>query len=195
MLRLIAGLSNPEKKYIRTRHNVGALFVEFFSKNFGNTLKKNNRFLGKIDILCFGKERIFLFIPFVHMNCNGMAISRLSRFYHIHPKEILIVHDELDIPVGSSKIKIGGGHNGHKGVLDTEENLKSSNFYRLRIGVGRPRKNEKISDFVLGVPNKKDQKLIFNAINRSASYLHLFIQHEIFQFSKIQNHINSIRSI
>ncbi|ARC53923.1 aminoacyl-tRNA hydrolase [Candidatus Riesia pediculicola] len=190
LFKLIAGLSNP-KRYSGTRHNVGELFVKFFSKKFGNKLVQNKKFFGKIDKLSFLNSKVFLLVSDLYMNNNGIAISHFCNFYHICPKKILVVHDELDLPPGSLRIKIGGSYNGHKGVLSVEEKLGSSEFYRLRIGIGRPYKNQKVSEFVLNFPDRLDRELISLAINRASSYLYSAIQKDIC-FSKIQNYINSI---
>ena len=138
-IRLIAGLGNPGPRYARTRHNVGAVWLGDFAQRFGIRLAEERKFkglLGRGDIL--GRDLRLLF-PTTYVNLSGEAVGAVSRFYKIAAEEVLIAYDEVAFPVGVSRLKKGGGHNGHNGLKSVIAALANERgFMRLRIGVGHP---------------------------------------------------------
>ncbi len=160
-IKLIVGLGNPGVDYAKTRHNVGMWFVDAIAAEFDETFKKEAKFFGffrKTSTYC-------LLIPTTFMNDSGKAVAAVAKFYKISPTEILVVHDELDFPVGQVRLKSGGGHGGHNGLRDIIQHLGSNNFYRLRIGIDHPGHKDRVTPYVLSAPNKKDREEIMLSIN------------------------------
>ncbi|HEY6132233.1 MAG TPA: aminoacyl-tRNA hydrolase, partial [Halioglobus sp.] len=136
-VKLIAGLGNPGSEYRGTRHNAGADFVEALARQCGATLQPEPRFYGLTGRLTVAGHDIRLLIPTSFMNRSGMAVAAMAGFYKIAPEQLLVAHDELDIPPGSARFKQGGGHGGHNGLRDIIPALGNSPaFHRLRIGIG-----------------------------------------------------------
>lgn len=164
-IKLIVGLGNPGSKYAKTRHNVGAWFVEKLAEEYQQTLHNESKFFGLIArINIFGKW-CWLLRPTTYMNESGQSIQALAKFYKIKAEKILVAHDELDFPAGKIRIKESGGHGGHNGLRDTISHLHANNFYRLRIGIGHPGHKDHVTPYVLGEPSRSDKKLIMNAVD------------------------------
>ncbi len=168
-IRLIVGLGNPGEKYIGTRHNSGEEFVRKLAFQLKTSeLKKNLKLFSRASRLSNGNEDLHLVIPDTFMNESGRSVAAYSSFFKINPKEILIAHDDLDIPAGAAKFKTGGGHGGHNGLRDIACSLgKNNNFYRLRIGIGHPGSADKVTSYVLSRPSKQDRENIDLAINEA----------------------------
>ena len=164
MVKLIVGLGNPGLQYEKTRHNVGFLFLDGLSGCFGCSWSESSRFEGLVsDCLVFGEKLLFL-KPYTYMNKSGQSVGKVARYYKIKCDEILVVHDELDFDVGVSKFKFGGGHAGHNGLRDISAHLNDNDFYRLRIGIGRPVADKSVAEYVLSEPSQKewgDLKFVF----------------------------------
>lgn len=172
MIKLIVGLSNPGKKYKYTRHNVGSWYVEHLAKKYNKKFKFVEKIMGKLTKLEFRDIYIYLLIPHIFMNINGYSVFNFKKYYKIKTKEILIVHDDLNLVPGEFKFKFGVNFNSHNGLKNVIQHLNyKTNFYNLRIGIGRPKKKEKISDFVLNIPDVKDFKYIQQSIVKSIDYL------------------------
>ena len=138
-IKLIVGLANPGQQYQDTRHNAGAWFVAELARQQGVTLTPESRFFGDTARIFIDGSDIRLLVPSTFMNRSGQAIAALAGFYKILPEEILIAHDELDLPPGSARFKTGGGHGGHNGLRDSISQLgNNKGFHRLRIGIGHP---------------------------------------------------------
>ncbi|WP_343189574.1 aminoacyl-tRNA hydrolase [Buchnera aphidicola] len=174
--KIIIGLSNPINKYYDTRHNVGSWYIKILSKKYLISLKKKNKFKGYLGKIKFFDEYIYVFIPNFFMNLNGKYIFSLLSFYNISYKNILIIHDELDLLPGEIKFRYGFGHNGHNGLKSIFNFFKKKKFYRLSIGIGRPNNCNKISSYVLSSPSIQDKKKIINIINFSISFIKVFIK-------------------
>ena len=168
MIKLIVGLGNPGKDYQTHRHNAGFWFIESLAANLGSKFSIQSKFLGEACAIHFGVIKIYLLKPQNFMNNSGGAIKSLSSYYNIKPEEILVVHDELDLPAGSVKLKMGGGHGGHNGLRDTIKALNTNNFYRLRIGIGHPGEKHLVVDYVLKNPSSKERDLIDESIEISS---------------------------
>lgn len=166
-IELVVGLGNPGKEYSQTRHNAGAWWIETLVNNYHETLNNESKFLGKIANIKIDNHTIKAFIPSTFMNESGKAIAYISKFYKISPKKILVVHDDLDLPAGKIKFKLGGGHAGHNGLRDIISAIDSNDFARLRIGVGHPGSKHLVSNYVLKAPSKDDKDKIMHAIHVS----------------------------
>jgi len=156
MIKLIVGLGNPGLQYEKTRHNVGFLFLDRLSVGFGCAWSESSRFEGFVSDCLVGDQKVLLLKPQTYMNKSGESVGKVVRYYKIKCEEILVVHDELDFDVGISKLKFGGGHAGHNGLRDIIAHLNSSNYLRLRIGIGRPVTGRSVADYVLSELSKKD---------------------------------------
>lgn len=164
-IKLIVGLGNPGAEYEQTRHNAGAWFVEQLAQKYNQPLKEESKFFGYTARLNIKGQDIRLLIPTTFMNLSGKAVLALAQFYKIELHEILVVHDELDLPPGVAKLKLGGGNGGHNGLKDiTSKFGNNPKFYRLRIGIGHPGDKNKVVGFVLGRPPEKEMDLIEQAI-------------------------------
>jgi len=151
-IRLIAGLGNPGTRYARTRHNIGAVWLELLARRFGITLAEDRRAkgaLGRGDIL--GRD-VRLLVPTTYVNLSGQAIGAVAGFYKIEPAQILIAYDEVAFPLGRCRLKDGGGHNGHNGLKNVIAALgNDKGFARLRIGVGHPGNADDMVAYLTGV--------------------------------------------
>ena len=161
--KLIVGLGNPGAEYTETRHNAGFWFCERLAQDMGVRLNHESRFHGFV-----GKAGSTWFLmPQTFMNRSGQAVLALAHFYRILPDEILVVHDELDIPPGQLRLKFGGGLGGHNGLKDIASRLSSQDFWRLRIGIGHPGDRNEVVNFVLNRPRREEQDDIDLAIDRA----------------------------
>jgi PTH1 family peptidyl-tRNA hydrolase len=169
-MKLVVGLGNPGKKYERTRHNAGFWWVERLAHAVRATLRAEGKFHGRVAKLA-GAAETWLLLPETFMNNSGRAVAALATFYKIVPQDILVVHDELDLAPGVSKLKLGGGSSGHNGLKDIAECLGSRDFWRLRLGIGHPRdlaaSQQEVVDYVLHPPRAEEQAAIDDAITRS----------------------------
>ena len=172
-IRLVVGLGNPGKDYVHTRHNVGFWWVESVAQARHVQLKPENKFHGLVVRIARGSSELWLLEPQTFMNASGRAVAALARFYKIAPEEILVVHDELDLPPGEAKLKKGGGHGGHNGLRDIISQLGMTDFWRLRLGIGHPGDKSAVVDYVLNAPRREEMPLIEEAIERSLRILPL----------------------
>ena len=173
---LIVGLGNPGSEYRGTRHNAGADFVEALARDAGCTLQTDSKFFGLTGRATVAGHDLRLLIPTTYMNRSGQAVAALARFYKISPEQILIAHDELDIPAGSARFKKGGGHGGHNGLRDIVPALgNSSGFHRLRIGIGHPGHASRVSGYVLSAPSADDRRKIDASIQEALAALPLLL--------------------
>ena len=168
-IKLIVGLANPGAEYAATRHNAGAWFVDLLAERLRAPLREEAKFFGYTSRDTLGGEDVRLLVPTTFMNLSGKAVAAMASFFRINPDEILVAHDELDLPPGVAKFKLGGGHGGHNGLKDIISKLGNNpNFHRLRIGIGHPGDKNKVVGFVLGKPPVSEQKLIDEAIDEAA---------------------------
>lgn len=163
-LRLIVGLGNPGRDYVRTRHNAGFWWVERCAADLGITLKPEARFFGLAGHGNPKSGEVFLLQPQTFMNASGKSVAALARFYKIEPAHILVVHDELDLAPGTARLKMGGGHGGHNGLKDISAQLGCKDFWRLRLGIGHPGDKSQVVNYVLNPPRADELALIEDAI-------------------------------
>ena len=165
--RLIVGLGNPGAEYTETRHNAGFWFCERLADKLGARFSHESRFHG---LVANAREAgVMLLMPQTFMNRSGQSVGALARFYRITPAEILVVHDELDIPPGQLRLKFGGGLGGHNGLKDITAHCGTQDFWRLRIGIGHPGDRNQVVNFVLKPPRREERDLIDEAVERALS--------------------------
>ena len=138
MIKLFVGLGNPGPQYEATRHNAGFWWVDGLAREWGASLKADKSFHGLVARTTRQGHGVWLLEPMTFMNLSGRAVAALARFYKIQPDEILVAHDELDLPPGQVKLKYGGGHAGHNGLRDIHAQLGTGDYWRLRLGIGHP---------------------------------------------------------
>ncbi|WP_460046844.1 aminoacyl-tRNA hydrolase [Pseudomonas sp. S2_H01] len=160
-IQLIVGLGNPGPEYEQTRHNAGALFVERIASAQRVNLTADRKYSGLTAKFSHQGQDVRLLIPTTYMNRSGQSVAALAGFFRIPPQAILVAHDELDLPPGVAKLKLGGGHGGHNGLRDIIAQLGNQNgFHRLRLGIGHPGDASMVSNFVLGrAPRAEQEKL------------------------------------
>jgi len=165
-IRLIVGLGNPGREYEATRHNAGFWWVDSLAASKGATLSSEKKFHGLAARLTFSGREVWLLEPQTFMNRSGQGVAALAHFYKIAPEEILVVHDELDLPPGTVRLKQGGGHGGHNGLKDIVTHLGTPNFWRLRLGIGHPGNREEVVNYVLNPPRREEQEEIEAAMGK-----------------------------
>ena len=186
-IRLIVGLGNPGPEYEQTRHNAGFWLVDNLA---GNALVRETRFNALAGRITIEGQQVWLLEPQTFMNRSGQSVRALASFYKIAPEEILVVHDELDLPPGAAKIKKGGSSGGHNGLKDITSALGTQDYWRLRIGIGHPRTlnlQQAVVDFVLHRPRKEEQPLINDAIEKSLAVIPLLCEGK-FEAAMMQLH-------
>lgn len=166
-IKLIVGLRNPGSAYAQTRHNVGAWFVEALAQLAKSSFKPDKKLRGDLATAQVQQISCLLFLPLSFMNVNGECVRAVCQFYRILPHEVLVAHDDLDLPIGRVRLKTGGGHGGHNGLRDLIAQLGSNAFHRLRIGIGHPGHRELVSDYVLSKPSSADRQSMLEAIERA----------------------------
>ena len=160
-IKLIVGLANPGAEYAATRHNAGAWYVDLLAERLRAPLREEPKFYGYTSRINLAGADVRLLVPTTFMNLSGKAVAAMATFYRINPDEILVAHDELDLPPGVAKFKLGGGHGGHNGLKDIISKLGNNpNFHRLRVGIGHPGDKKKVVGFVLGKHRVSGAKLV-----------------------------------
>jgi PTH1 family peptidyl-tRNA hydrolase len=176
-INLIVGLGNPGREYEATRHNAGFWWVDEFARAHQLAFKTESKFHGLFTRGQVQGRELFLLKPQTFMNVSGRAVGAVAQFYKkIEPANILVVHDELDLPPGGAKLKLGGGHGGHNGLKDIIAHLGTQDFWRLRIGIGHPGERGDVSNYVLNPPCKEEQALIEAAMKRAQEVAPLIVE-------------------
>jgi len=177
LIRLIVGLGNPGKEYERTRHNAGFWLVERFASASGAHFRKDPKYQALVARMegatPGGAPGAWLLLPQTFMNASGRPVQMLAGFFKIKPEEILVVHDELDFPPGTARIKQGGGIAGHNGLRDISQRIASHDYWRLRLGVGKPPPGSEGADYVLQKPPAEERAAIEESIANSLAILPL----------------------
>lgn len=178
-IALIVGLGNPGPTYERTRHNAGFWFVDELARRHGCVFRNEPKFSGEAARLTLNGRDYWLLKPATFMNRSGQAVLGMAGFYKILPESILVVHDELDLPPGTARLKRGGGHGGHNGLRDITSRLSSNTFARLRIGIGHPGSSDQVVDYVLNRPSKQDEEFILKSIDEAADLLPMMLEGDL----------------
>lgn len=163
-IRLIVGLGNPGPEYEATRHNVGFWFVEQLAADNATNLRREKKFHGRYAKLNLEGHELHLLCPDTFMNLSGRAVQAIATYYDIAPEAILIIHDELDLALGTVKLKFAGGHGGHNGLRNIIEQLHSKAFMRLRLGIGRPPNAGNTERYVLSRMPSSQQQILQQAM-------------------------------
>lgn len=169
-IKLFVGLGNPGGQYEATRHNAGFWWVDLVAASNNSPLKLDSKFLGLVGKLSNSNDT-WLLKPNTFMNASGKAVAALANYYKILPEQILVIHDELDLPAGTVKLKKAGGHGGHNGLKDIAATMGTPDFWRLRLGIGHPGDRNEVVNFVLKAPTKDEQSALDGAIDKSLSIL------------------------
>jgi len=176
-IKLIVGLGNPGQQYRFTRHNAGALFLESLCDDYHGELRTESKFYGMAERITIDGRDVRLLFPTTYMNASGQAVSAMAKYFDIDPLEILVAYDELDLPVGTVRLKTDGGHGGHNGVRDIAKAMGRSDFHRLRIGIGRPTLKGK--DYVLSEPSKQEAEAIQDNIDEAIRLMPVLVNGNI----------------
>ena len=187
-IQLIVGLGNPGADYEPTRHNAGFWFVDELARRNQQSFRKEQRFQSEVARCRIDSSDCRLQKPMTFMNRSGQAVRALMQFFRIPLQQILVVHDELDLPPGVIKLKQGGGHGGHNGLRDLISHLGSKDFYRLRVGIGHPGHRDQVVDYVLKKPSQDDRRLIEDALYEAQSVMPDIVRGE---FARAMNTLHS----
>jgi PTH1 family peptidyl-tRNA hydrolase len=175
MIKLLVGLGNPGPEYEHTRHNAGFWWVDAAARRLGARLAAERAFFGLAGRAGHAEGPVWLLEPQTYMNLSGKAVAALARFYKITPQEVLVVHDELDLPPGQMRLKFGGGHAGHNGLRDIHAQLGSPDYWRLRLGIGHPGVKAEVANYVLRKPPADEREAIEHAVEQSVAQLDLLV--------------------
>lgn len=175
MIKLIVGLGNPGERYQKTRHNAGFWLLDALLKAQNGRWRAEKKFHGDYAKGFIADQAVHLLKPQTFMNHSGRSVSALANFYDIAPAQMLIVHDELDLPEGQVKLKLGGGHGGHNGLRDIISACGSREFYRLRLGINHPGDKNQVVDYVLKPPSKLEHQAIDQAIDKALASLPILL--------------------
>ncbi|MDD1792630.1 aminoacyl-tRNA hydrolase [Enterovibrio makurazakiensis] len=191
-IRLLVGLANPGPEYAKTRHNAGAWVVEELARIHNVSLKEDKKYFGLTARISVGGEDLRLLIPTTFMNLSGKSVAALANFFQIKPEEIMVAHDELDLPPGVAKFKKGGGHGGHNGLRDIISKMgNNKEFYRLRIGIGHPGHKDKVAGFVLTKAPANEQSQIEQAADEAVRCIDILLKDDL---AKAQNRLHTFKA-
>jgi peptidyl-tRNA hydrolase, PTH1 family len=175
-IRAIVGLGNPGSEHERTRHNAGFWFADRLVSEFGGSFRKEARFHALAGETTVGGVRVLVLKPQTWMNASGRAVQALMAFHKLTPDQVVIAHDELDLPAGTVRLKVGGGHGGHNGLRDVHAQVGDA-YRRLRIGVGHPGQKDLVTNYLTsGRASAADQKLIDEAIDAAVEAMPVAVE-------------------
>ena len=177
-LRLIVGLGNPGAEYLRTRHNAGFWLVDALAEREGGRFGNEAKLHAHTAKLTLEGGPVWLQKPTTFMNKSGVAVAAALRYWKIAPEEMLVVHDDLDLPAGTVRLKFDGGHGGQNGLRDIFAHLGHGRFHRLRIGIGHPGHRDQVTPWVLGRPSVADEAAIRESIDQALGVLPLAVRGE-----------------
>jgi PTH1 family peptidyl-tRNA hydrolase len=186
-LQLIVGLGNPEQKYMPTRHNVGFWVADSISKKLAKDFAFHKKYESDLFEYEFESCLFHFMKPLSYINNSGVPIKKFIKNKNIEAENILIIYDDLDLAVGKVRLKQGGGSGGHNGLNSIIEQIGSKNFWRLRIGIGKPDDKNKVIDYVLGRPSLADKNLINKSIDLLIDEINTFLSGES---TKLMNKLN-----
>jgi peptidyl-tRNA hydrolase, PTH1 family len=175
MAWLIAGLGNPDERYARTRHNIGRMVVDELAREAGDRFRKVRFLPAETAEIRVGEERLILARSTRYMNESGPSYASLAKKQGIELTHLIAVHDELDIPAGTIRIKRGGGNSGHNGLRSLDQALRSRDYLRVRVGIGRPPGRQDPADFVLQPVGSRDEADVAILVAHAADAVHSLI--------------------
>lgn len=188
-IELIVGLGNPGRDYAETRHNAGFWFVEEVARKYAGSFKPDRKFQGEAARVCIEGQDVWLLKPETFMNLSGQSVLALMQFYKIPLQNILVVHDDLDLPAGVARLKQGGGHGGHNGLRDIIARCGGNDFARLRLGIGHPGDKSRVTGHVLNKVSVDDQAAINQAIAQALAVLPQVVSGD---FSRAMNQLHTL---
>lgn len=186
MIKLVVGLGNPGLQYEKTRHNAGFIFVDGLAAECGAKWINSVQFHGMVAECSVANRRLILLKPLTYMNRSGLSVSGLMRYFKIGSEEMLVVHDELDLPEGEVRFKRDGGHAGHNGLRDIIAHVSARDFYRLRIGIGRPAQGASVADYVLSAPSKDGLIALKNVFDSVSNRLDAILDGNVAAFGMLK---------
>lgn len=190
-IRLIVGLGNPGPEYEQTRHNAGAWFLQELASTFNTSLSPESKFSGKTARITIAGQDIRLLYPTTFMNKSGQSVAALANFYRIEPSQMLVAFDELDLPPGVAKFKIGGSSS-QNGIRDIVSRMGNNrDFLRLRIGIGHPGHKSKVTGHVLGKPAQQEREAIEQAIDEAVRCTEILLKNDL---KMAQNRLHSFKA-
>lgn len=187
-ISLIVGLGNPGPEYAQTRHNAGFRFLDALRARDRTALRAEPKFTANVEKRTFGSMQVWLLQPLTFMNHSGDAVAKFAHYYKIPPPQVLVAYDEIDLPPGAVRLKIGGGSAGHNGMGDVIEKLGTADSARLRIGVGHPGESSQVVSYVLKKPPPAEDILIDAAIAAAVSHIDEIV---LGQFEKVMNALHA----
>ncbi|MBH32189.1 MAG: aminoacyl-tRNA hydrolase [Gammaproteobacteria bacterium] len=185
-IQVIAGLGNPTPEYENTRHNAGYWFTDKLLQHYKLDLKVDNKLKCAFSSLEENGKKFFIVRPTTFINDSGKAISSFLKYYKIETDKLLVVHDEIDLPVSKVRLKLGGGHGGHNGVRDII-NILGKDFWRLRIGINHPGSKDLVDKHVLSKPSKQEREEIESSIIPIIDSFHLIVDAEYEKFMQLMH--------
>ena len=190
--KLLVGLGNPGSEYENTRHNAGAQWIEALARQSQCLLRSDKKFSGLFGKVSIAGEECYLLIPTTYMNLSGKAVQAVCQFYKVLPQEVLVVHDELDIPPGSVKLKQGGGHGGHNGLKYIIAKLgNNKEFARLRLGIGHPGHASQVANYVLKKAAPDEYAKTMQTIDESLRYVDDIVKGDL---NRVMNQLHSFKA-
>lgn len=188
-MKLIIGLGNPGNEYSNTHHNIGFMALEKIDKIKGLTFAKNLKYNAEIAEYNYKSDKVLLVKPLTYMNLSGNSVGKLARFFKVNSEDILVIHDDLDLPLAKLRIRRNGSSGGHNGIKSIIECLGTSEFPRVRIGIDNPKKNQEhgVIDYVLSKFSEEDLKLLDPVLDLMPNLVDDFIEHGI---DYVMNHYN-----
>ena len=177
-LRLIVGLGNPGAEHLRTRHNAGFWFVDALAQRENGRFGVESKLRGETAKIHYEDQSLWLLKPTTYMNASGASVAAALRYWKIEPEEMLVAHDDLDLPPGAARLKFDGGHGGQNGLRDIFAHVGHGKFHRLRLGIGHPGHKDRVTPWVLGRPSIADENAILNAIADAFDVLPLAVAGE-----------------
>ncbi len=178
-MRLIVGLGNPGAEYLRTRHNAGFWFLDALAERWGARLSRDAKLHAETGKANVDGAAVWLAKPTTFMNRSGLSINALLSYYKIEPEEMLVAHDDLDLPAGTARLKFDGGHGGQNGLRDILAHLGHGKFHRLRLGIGHPGDKHQVTNWVLGRASKIDEDAIIDAVSDALRVMPLVMEDKL----------------
>lgn len=175
-IRLIVGLGNPGAEHLRTRHNAGFWFVDALAQRESARFGMESKLRGETAKVSIGGDPVWLLKPITFMNASGASVGAAMRYWKIAPEEMLVAHDDLDLPPGTARLKFDGGHGGQNGLRDLFAHIGHGKFHRLRIGIGHPGHKDRVTGWVLGKPSASDEAAILRSIAEAFEVLPLAVE-------------------
>ena len=185
MIKLLVGLGNPGTEYEATRHNAGFWWIDTIARDLKVHLQPDRSYHGLVARTTVNGHNLWLLEPQTFMNVSGKSVAALAKFFKIPANAVLVVHDELDLPPGEAKLKLGGGHAGHNGLRDIHAQLGTDQYWRLRIGIGHPGVKSEVANWVLKKPAPEQRTAIEDCITRTSLALPHLLSGDITKATQI----------